>query len=89
VTQKELIQSLAKKFQKKVKHEFGFEALFDPWHLTLTLDLAFSRSINFEFVLKSKINQYTTNSGEEVFDPRSEFQETENEEQESQVEVSE
>lgn len=75
LTQKEMVTKLAERFGKKVKHEFGFEALFDPWHLVMTLDLAFCRSINFEFVLKSKINQYTTDSGGEVFDPKSEKQE--------------
>ena len=85
ITQKDLIQSLAKRFDKKVKHDFGFEALFDPWHVVLTLDLAFCRSINFEFVLKSKINQYTTDSGAEIYDPKLKQDET-SEKEEAQSE---
>jgi hypothetical protein len=69
-----------------VKHDFGFEALFDPWHLILTLDLAFCRSINFEFVLKSKMNQNTTDSGGEVFDPKLKLQQSDLDPEESEKE---
>ena len=79
VSQKNLIQTMAQKFGKKVKHDFGFESLFEPWHSMLTLDLAFCRSINFEFVLKSKINQHTTDSGGDVSEPNAEASESQTE----------
>ena len=60
LTQKQILNELAKKFKIELAHDYSFESLFHPMNLILTTNIVFSRSINFEFVLKSKKNQNTS-----------------------------